>query len=176
MAKSLTLQHIYIYIYLSLSLYLVSVSLFGLWRGTFCTTLKGDQLYHILGAHFRTTNMRVFEDFCVKSWSQLVLLGFRFSSIGHLFGFLVLCLTSTNPSFKTTLAKNNLKHYKIGFLKVSMFQSQSHEKPANECVTKICTFSRNSCFYSSQTAIFLQESGNSGFEKCRFCARFGGVH
>ena len=85
----------YIYIYMHAG-ELFSVPLLGLWRGIFCTTSKGQKLYHILGAHFRTTRIRFLEIF-VKIWFQFVVFGFPFfSQLGIFLGFF---LTSTKPLF-----------------------------------------------------------------------------
>ena len=66
---------IYIYIYAG---ELVLVPLFGLSRVSFGTTSRVRNSTTSWGAHFRTTKIGFFEDFCDKFWCQLVFLCFVF--------------------------------------------------------------------------------------------------
>ena len=68
-------NYIYIYIYAG---ELVLVPLFGLSRVSFGTTSRVRNSTTSWGAHFRTTKIGFFEDFCDKFWCQLVFLCFVF--------------------------------------------------------------------------------------------------
>ena len=100
---------------------LVLVPLFGLSRVSFGTTSRVRNSTTSWGAHFRTTKIGFFEDFCDKIWCQLVFLCFVFwaqlVSSHLLFSilnfFFCWATRSNNLGFFLTLFFK--KHYKIGF-------------------------------------------------------------